>query len=240
MTCDLFRPWTKFRSTATVKRRWAASTRCGPSRMSAATSCILLRPLASVFSLLCLLKPYCPRRAPVPKPLAELAPTYCPTMELDPPAPSTNSTDETMVFSSTMMPQSVHTDEPDGPSDSMLREPQLGHIAAALPGAACLPAPEGDGPGGPPDSGDGPPAPTAASAEPWWPPEPEASSPGPASSQKLGSKLSHSDIVREKSARLIVDLLRSGWQLVHAFSGDGVFFEVHNYPIGRRGERVKV
>jgi hypothetical protein len=40
-------------------------------------------------------------------------------MDDDPPAPSTNSTDETRVFSSTMIPQSVQTAEPEGPRDSM-------------------------------------------------------------------------------------------------------------------------
>ena len=48
-------------------------------------------------------------------------------MELLPPAPSTNSTDETMVFSSTIMPQSVQTEAPDGPRDSMFDELQFGH-----------------------------------------------------------------------------------------------------------------
>ena len=62
----------------------------------------------------------------MPYPRAELAPTNCPTIELDPPAPSTNSTLDTIVFSSTIIPQSVQTDEPLGPRDSMLGELQFG------------------------------------------------------------------------------------------------------------------
>eukprot|EP00573_Skeletonema_grethae_P000357 CAMPEP_0201690960 /NCGR_PEP_ID=MMETSP0578-20130828/4250_1 /ASSEMBLY_ACC=CAM_ASM_000663 /TAXON_ID=267565 /ORGANISM="Skeletonema grethea, Strain CCMP 1804" /LENGTH=71 /DNA_ID=CAMNT_0048176063 /DNA_START=310 /DNA_END=522 /DNA_ORIENTATION=- len=47
-----------------------------------------------------------------------------------PPAPSTNSTLDTIVFSSTMIPQSVQTEEPDGPRDSIARDPQFGHDPA--------------------------------------------------------------------------------------------------------------
>ena len=64
-------------------------------------------------------------------------------MELDPPAPSTNSTLETIVFSSTIIPQSVQTDDPDGPSDSILVELQFGQwnvdVAAAVEVVLVLP-----------------------------------------------------------------------------------------------------
>ena len=47
-------------------------------------------------------------------------------MEDDPPAPSTNSTDDTMAFSSTTTPQSVQTDAPEASCISISLEPQFG------------------------------------------------------------------------------------------------------------------
>ncbi len=107
-----------------------------------------------------------------------------------PPAPSTNSTLDTMVFSSTMMPQSVHTEEPDGPSDSMARDPQLGQQStfgfrdddATLPPAAAA---EGAPPAAAEVALDSLAVASSASVAP--PSSPLAASGSSASSQKLSS-----------------------------------------------------
>eukprot|EP00733_Pompholyxophrys_punicea_P000389 Pompholyxophrys_punicea_v1_NODE_103_length_3477_cov_5.215371.p9 type:complete len:106 gc:universal NODE_103_length_3477_cov_5.215371:1835-1518(-) len=61
--------------------------------------------------------PGIPAEAPPPPPpvyaLLLVAETNRPTMLLAPPAPSTNSTADTMAFSSTTTPHLVHTVDPD-------------------------------------------------------------------------------------------------------------------------------